>query len=98
MSNAFFYVFIYFLGYYGSNVLNMLTVLVTVGAIYFMWRSKDKQDEDSTEAAQSSIDQQATESAETRTTEIPEQEAQASKKPGLSDTKQSLQDSNKTQN
>lgn len=148
MSNAFFYVFIYFLGYYGSNVLNMLTVrplitnrfvaalvpvygfafthaymivnkapppgittesailfsvvtplvLVTVGAIYFMWRSKDKQDEDSTEAAQSSIDQQATESAETRTTETPEQEAQASEKPGLSDTKQSLQDSNKTQN
>lgn len=148
MSNAFFYVFIYFLGYYGSNVLNMLTVhplitnrfvaalvpvygfafthaymivnkapppgitiesailfsvvtplvLVTVGAIYFMWRSKDKQDEDLTEATQSSIDQQTTESAETHTTEIPRQEAQASEKPELFDTKQSSQDSNKTQN
>lgn len=147
MSNAFFYVFIYFLGYYGSNVLNMLTVhplitnrfvaalvpvygfafthaymivnkapppgittesailfsvvtplvLVTVGAIYFMWRSKDKQDEDLTEVAQSNIDQQA---AEARTAEIPEQEAQASEKSELSDTKQSSQDSNrnKTQN
>ncbi|MEK7778663.1 MAG: hypothetical protein AAB293_01125 [Pseudomonadota bacterium] len=145
MSNAFFYVFIYFLGYYGSNVLNMLTVrplitnrfvaalvpvygfafthaymivnkapppgittesailfsvitplvLVTVGAIYFMWRSKDKRDEDLTEATQSSIDQQA---AEARTAEIPEQEAQALEKPELSDTKQSSQDSNKTQN
>lgn len=147
MSNAFFYVFIYFLGYYGSNVLNMLTVrplitnrfvaalvpvygfafthaymivnkapppgittesailfsvvtplvLVTVGAIYFMWRSKDKQDEGLTEAAQSNIDQHA---AEARTAEIPEQEAQASEKSELSDTKQSSQDSNrnKTQN
>lgn len=147
MSNAFFYVFIYFLGYYGSNVLNMLTVhplitnrfvaalvpvygfafthaymivnkapppgittesailfsvvtplvLVTVGAIYFMWRSKDKQDEDLTEVAQSNIDQQA---AEARTAEIPEQETQASEKSELSDTKQSSQDSNrnKTQN
>lgn len=26
MSNTFFYVFVYFLGYYGSNILNMLTV------------------------------------------------------------------------
>lgn len=148
MSNAFFYVFIYFLGYYGSNVLNMLTVhplitnrfvaalvpvygfafthaymivnkapppgitvesailfsvvtplvLVTVGAIYFMWRSTDKQDENLTEATQSSIDQQVTESAEARTTEIPEQETHVPKKPGLSDTKKSPQDSNKTQN
>ncbi len=148
MSNAFFYVFIYFLGYYGSNVLNMLTVrplitnrfvaalipvygfafthaymivnkapppgitiesailfsvvtplvLVTVGAIYFMWRSKDKQDEDLTEATQPNIDQQAAGSAEARTAEVSEQAARAPEKTELSDTKQSSQDSNKTQN
>lgn len=147
MSNAFFYVFIYFLGYYGSNVLNMLTVhplitnrfvaalvpvygfafthaymivnkapppgitiesailfsvvtptvLVTVGAIYFMWRSKDKQDENLTEVTQSSIDQQITESAEARAAETHEQVAQASENAELSDTRQSSRDSNKTQ-
>ncbi|GKS69766.1 hypothetical protein W03_17700 [Nitrosomonas sp. PY1] len=145
MSNAFFYVFIYFLGYYGSNVLNMLTVrpiitnrfvaalipvygfafthtymivnkapppgitiestiffsvitplvLITVGAIYFMWRSKDRQDAELDQTAQSSIDQRITESTEAHIAEIPEQKAQASEKPELSGTKP-LQDSNKT--
>ena len=97
MGAIFFYIFIYFIGYYGSNVLNMLTVrpivanrfiaalvpvygvalmhaymivtkplppgkdvtveyalfefvalpvvLITVGAIYFMWNNKGNQDD-----------------------------------------------------
>ncbi|TXI16926.1 MAG: hypothetical protein E6Q62_10390 [Nitrosomonas sp.] len=99
MGAIFFYIFIYFIGYYGSNVLNMFTVrplitnrflaallpvygvalthayvlvsspppqgtditveyalmvyivlpavVVTLGAIYFMWNSKGKQEEPS---------------------------------------------------
>ncbi len=99
MGAIFFYIFIYFIGYYGSNVLNMFTVrplitnrflaallpvygvalthayvlvssppphgtditveyallvyivlpavVVTLGAIYFMWNSKGKQEEHS---------------------------------------------------
>ncbi|PSJ16814.1 hypothetical protein [Nitrosomonas supralitoralis] len=101
MGAIFFYIFIYFVGYYGSNVLNMLTVrpiitnryiaallpvygvafthayvivssplpqgadmtveyallvfitlpvvVVTLGAVYFMWNSKVKQDGESDE-------------------------------------------------
>ena len=105
MGAIFFYIFVYFLGYYGSNILNMLTVrplvtnrymaalvpvygvafghaymvvtrplpagaditveyallvfitlpvvVVTMGAAYFMWNSKDKDDhaEDRRESA-----------------------------------------------
>lgn len=103
MGAIFFYIFIYFIGYYASNVLNMLTVrpfitnryiaallpvygvalthayvivsspppqgadmtieyallvfitlpvvIVTLGAVYFMWNSKGKQDDDSDENA-----------------------------------------------
>ncbi len=98
MGAIFFYIFIYFIGYYASNILNMLTVrpfitnryiaallpvygvalthayvivsspppqgadmtieyallvfitlpvvIVTLGAVYFMWNSKGKQDDD----------------------------------------------------
>ncbi|SNX58928.1 hypothetical protein SAMN06296273_0388 [Nitrosomonas ureae] len=101
MGAIFFYIFIYFVGYYASNVLNMLTVrpfitnryiaallpvygvalthayvivsspppqsadmtveyallvfitlpvvVVTLGAVYFMWNSKGKQDDNSDE-------------------------------------------------
>lgn len=103
MGAIFFYIFIYFVGYYGSNILNMLTVrpiitnrymaallpvygvafthayvivsspppqgadmtveyallvfitlpvvVVTLGAVYFMWNSKGKQDGESDENA-----------------------------------------------
>ncbi|ALQ51630.1 hypothetical protein [Nitrosomonas ureae] len=103
MGAIFFYIFIYFVGYYASNVLNMLTVrpfitnryiaallpvygvalthayvivsspppqsadmtveyallvfitlpvvIVTLGAVYFMWNSKGKQDDSSDENA-----------------------------------------------
>ena len=73
MGAIFFYIFVYFIGYYGSNILNMLTVrpfitnrymaallpvygvalthayvlvvVVTLGAAYFMWNSKGKDDD-----------------------------------------------------
>ncbi|MER2512739.1 MAG: hypothetical protein ABTQ25_10075 [Nitrosomonas ureae] len=103
MGAIFFYIFIYFIGYYASNVLNMLTVrpfitnrymaallpvygvalthayvivsspppqsadmtveyallmfitlpvvIVTLGAVYFMWNSKGKQDDNPDENA-----------------------------------------------
>lgn len=126
MSNAFFYIFVYFLGYYGSNVLNMLTVrplitnrfmaallpvyafafahaymiinkspppgitteyallfsvaiplvLVTMGAIYFMWRSKDKQQESLTEISKIHAEKQSNNAS---TSEISEQETEATK-------------------
>lgn len=118
MSNTFFYVFVYFLGYYGSNILNMLTVrplitnrfmaalfpvygfafahaymivnkspppgitiehallfsvvvpliLVTMGAVYFMWRSKEKQEEQLAEMPQTNVEKQ---SSDGTTVEIP---------------------------
>ncbi len=118
MSNTFFYVFVYFLGYYGSNILNMLTVrplitnrcmaalfpvygfafahaymivnkspppgitienallfsvvvpliLVTMGAVYFMWRSKEKQEEHLAEMSQTNVQKQSSDAA---TAEIP---------------------------
>jgi hypothetical protein len=103
MGAIFFYIFIYFLGYYGSNILNMFTVrplitnrftgalipvfcvamlhgymivtkpppatqditvesalftyvampviIVTLGAIYFMWNSRRAEEEEAEEAA-----------------------------------------------
>ncbi len=103
MGTIFFYIFIYFLGYYGSNILNMFTVrplitnrfiaalvpvfciamlhgymivttpppssqnitvesalftnvampivIVTLGALYFMWNSRRPEEEEAEEAA-----------------------------------------------
>lgn len=121
MGAIFFYIFIYFIGYYGSNILNMLTVrpiitnrfvvalvpvygvalmhaymivtkplppgkdvtveyalfefvalpvvLITVGAIYFMWNGKGNQD-DHTVAVPTNID---TEAATTESSPIHDQ-------------------------
>lgn len=123
MSNTFFYIFVYFLGYYGSNVLNMLTVrplitnrfmaalvpvygfafahaymivnkspppgfttehallfsvaiplvLVTMGSVYFMWRSKDKQEEALVEMSKAHAGKQVN---NTSTSEISEQKTE----------------------
>ena len=122
MGAIFFYIFVYFLGYYGSNILNMLTVrplvtnrymaalvpvygvafghaymvvtrplpagaditveyallvfitlpvvVVTMGAAYFMWNSKDKDDhaEDRRESAGvAAADAAVTDSVEQKT-------------------------------
>lgn len=124
MGAIFFYIFIYFVGYYGSNILNMLTVrplvtnrymaalipvygiafmhaymivsrplpagsditveyallvfvtlpvvVVTLGAAYFMWSSKDKRDVHSSDTPASEEQQ----SAETLTAKTIEPESQ----------------------
>ncbi len=123
MGAIFFYIFIFFVGYYGSNLLNLLTVrplvtnryivallpvygiacmhaymivtrplpqgkgvtvesallefiaipivVVTVGAIYFMWNSKGNQDYHS----EPSIKKSASEPAEIETTQTDNQPA-----------------------
>lgn len=136
MGAIFFYIFIYFIGYYGSNVLNMLTVrpiitnrfiaalvpvygvalmhaymivtkplppgkdvtveyalfefvalpvvLITVGAIYFMWNNKENQDDRIITTASTNIDNKAAASepsaiqdqqtdSQTETSEFPEE-------------------------
>ncbi len=127
MGAIFFYIFVYFIGYYGSNVLNMLTVrplvtnrymaallpvygiafmhaymivtrplpagsditieyallvfvtlpvvIVTLGAAYFMWSSKDKHDDRAGSSPSSDEDQQPAETLTTKTIE-PETQAQ----------------------
>jgi nitrogen fixation-related uncharacterized protein len=126
MGAIFFYIFIYFIGYYASNVLNMLTVrpfitnryiaallpvygvalthayvivsspppqsadmtveyallmfialpvvVVTLGAVYFMWNSKGKQD-DNADADENAFDDASTPS-ETIHNEFINQEAE----------------------
>lgn len=126
MSNAFFYIFVYFLGYYGSNVLNMLTVrplitnrfmaalfpvyafafthaymivnkspppgittehalffsvatplvLVTMGAVYFMWHSKEKQEESLAEMSKTDAEEQP---KDVSTPKVLEQETEVTK-------------------
>ena len=125
MGAIFFYIFIYFVGYYGSNILNLLTVrplvtnrymaalvpvygiafmhaymivsrplpsgsditveyallvfvtlpvvVVTLGAAYFMWSSKDKHDGHPSDTSVSEEQQ----SAETLTAKTIEPESQA---------------------
>ncbi len=141
MGAIFFYIFVYFIGYYGSNILNMLTVrplvtnrymaallpvygvafmhaymivsrplpsgsditieyallvfvtlpvvIVTLGAAYFMWSSKDKHDEHSGSNPSSGEDQQPSETLTTKAIE-PETHAQSDIRE-LSDAKPSDQ-------
>ncbi len=133
MGAIFFYIFIYFIGYYGSNIFNMFTVrplvsnrfmaalvpvgivaimhgymivtkpppasqditvesalftyvlmpvvIVTLGAIYFMWNSRRAAEEDAEEEAR-----RAAEEAEDDTDAVGEKSASAIEKTAVSES------------